>query len=1052
MDPRFRRHPDPTNDVIPDEVFLDMNGPFIQGFLNNVSTVKRDKMRTELAKADPRDRRLIIFSKQQGINGEDGNKLETVLLGQSLFGICDIMGMRPTQEDSVSCAVMPGFRQLSQAEQDLVAKTTFAKMQTTHGKDTLGYGSTMTVATAWKTPKAGGGYRVNTHTAYVGDSPAFIVVIKRDGTVVCKKLNSSPHHPDPDKGWKGESNYNQETERYELPRVRLPLTKAIGDTDAEPYGLTHTPTIDHDELDVDEEDKVLIVAGCDGMTEDLNDDAALEEVAIRDVVSAHRDKPVHEIAKQLAKRSAITGTKDNISCAVFEVTEECASVNVNDGHGGQTIARALGVEVYPAMLANIDRELKYKNKINELLSQVGAAATLYVDLGRENHLSDFRKLIKKLGNLEKESGQKPNEEIYAEMLSEVEDAFTKAEGKYRTRHPSKRASLAFVEAINGNADEYHYPRMLAIVLQKNAWQSPSPTWVEVKANSNFYVEKITFGSKPKQNGVIFNNIVDDILTANLTFTDSELVEIQKIMRQANPQTHLGLIALINDKLNRGERLDFDSSLIPQVINLMKLHDFLVSMPREMLSTPDYIRHIKSGKTDAEYYSGVSPGFGGDEVVPLTIMLLNKYHKAQIPPLLKQLGKLADIFPIGSAFYGITTLAGAATAISEHPEINFTPAELVKDIQNEQKKQKQQLAFENYLTTVESTSAREILDTLPKVRIAGADISAVDLRDSLQYIYTGTESRAERTLLNTAKYDNKMNDIINLVKIARDEYSKLGRSTHTKDFDKLIATLTRIATDNKDLKEYRMYAVIEAAYQKEQKPPMSISRLFRSDAENAEKFKEKINKNQTIFHYPRMLAVIMQQPALKQARETEEVRMNAAYNKVRPTLRTAYKKIAPITTDYRDLQMKLNENLQKILNIQDISKLAIRTREIDNAVNYGTTILPEKRINQIADILEKQTRFPSILIADMLNVMIEQMRDPWKTYTQEDVAAIVRRSCGADGKVDATLTFWGEMVEEKDIKRISKHLFDIIAPLKLIVTDDVSLPLLKGPNQAMRPAL
>lgn len=1046
------RVPDPTDEVIPVEAFEDMDGPLIQGFLKNVSPGKREKMRMELAKNTPGDRRFMIFPTQKGIDGDVGNKLESVTLDQSQFGICDIMGMRNSQEDSVSCAVMPGFKLLTQAEQDLVAKKTFAKMQTKHGKESLGIGSTMTVATAWKTPKDGGGYRVNTHTAYVGDSPAFIVIIKADGTIVCRKLNRSSHHPDPNKGWQGASNYNQETERYELPRTKFPLTKAIGDIDVEIEGLTHEPTIDHDEIDVDEGDKVLIVAGCDGMTEDLNNDDAQEEAVIGQIVSANRNKPVHEIAKELAKRSVTQGTKDNISCAVFEVTEHCASLNVNDGHGGQTIAKALRDEVYPTMLADIARELEYKNKIKELLSQVGAAAEFYVDLGREDHLADFRKLIRKLGKLDKNREDRSNEETYQQMLHVIEANFSKVEGKYQSRHPTQRSPSAFAEEINRNADEYHYPRMLSIILQKNLSKTPPATWARVKANSNFYAEKIFTGNHPKQYENVFSKLVGEILSANLFFSYSEREAIKKLIENANPKTHLGVITLINDKLNNNEPLGFDSSLIPNVINLMRLHDALTSMTREMFSTVDYIRHINSGKTAQEYYSSSdSPGLTADEAIPITILLLNQYHKMQLPDLQRQLEILDEIFPSGDPAYGIVTLSTAAFYIRNNPTIDPTPAEFAKDEKSDQKKRNKQLFYESFLATME-TPANEIIRTLPQVNFGGDNTSTAALHNSLSYVYTGTKSGVELALLSSTNSQNNLSEIINLVKTARDEYAKLGRSTHTKDFDKLIATLTRIATDDKGYKETRMYAAIETAYNKEQKPPMSISRLFRSDSENADKFKDKINKNQKIFHYPRMLAVIMQHPALKKACETEEVRMKAAYHKVMPGIRNAYVKIAPFAMDYGPLKTELYNALQEILPNEDISKLEIRTREIDNAAKYGATILPPRRINQIADILQKKSNFPSFLITDMLNELIKQMQDPSKVFSQNDVKVIAQNCCGTDPRLEAVASFWGDMIENQDIDRVSNHLFDIIDPLKIIVANDLSLTKINALGQHARPAL
>lgn len=1060
MGPRVTRHPDPTDDVIPVEAFEDMDGPLIQGFLKNVSAGKRENMRLELARHKPIDRRFKIFPKQQGIDGDVGNKLESVTLDQSQFGICDIMGMRNSQEDSVSCAVIPGFKLLTQAEQDLVAKKTFAKMQTKHGKESLGIGSTMTVATAWKTPKDGGGYRVNTHTAYVGDSPAFIVIIKADGTIICRKLNRSSHHPDPNKGWQGASNYNQETERYELPRTKFPLTKAIGDIDVEREGLTHEPTIDHDEIDVDEGDKVLIVAGCDGMTEDLNNDDAREEAVIGQIVYANRNRPVHEIAKELAKRSATQGTKDNISCAVFEVTEDCASLNVNDGHGGQTIAKALRDEVYPTMLADIARELDYKNKIEALLRQVSKAAIFYLDLGRETNITDFSKLLRKLKKLNKNREDRSNEETFQQMFNVIEDAFSKAERKNRSQN-------SFDEVINENADEYHYPRVLALILNANSSTPPSSrlTWAKVKY-SHYAELRVTTEKEvvippdrlahPPQSNIIFNNLIDDILDIDFTFSEVEIEAMKTLLHQAKPETLIGFIKLLNEKVQLNESVGFAYSRIPQVIKFMKADEALNSLPRELITHPVRIMIEKSGGADADKYSG----FGADEAIPLTIMLLNKYHKAQIPALYQKITELQkkSQHVTGGAEYGLVIMASALGYMNDHPGVDFTPSELASQISNEKKRRETELFYTEYLQTVESTTLQNALNIFETmVPIGDTDHNATV--SSLRHIFNGTQSQEEMNLSETLKSDrsintihDNINTIINLVKSARDSYLQLGRSTHQKDFDKLIASLTRIANDNKGYKETRMYAAIEAAYNKEQKPPLSISRLFRSDSENADKFKDKINKNQKIFHYPRMLAVIMQHPALKKACDTEEVRMKAAYHKVMPGIRNAYVKIAPFAMDYRPLKTELDNALQQILPNENISKLEIRTREIDNAAKYGATILPPRRINQIADILQKKTNFPSFLITDMLNELIKQMQDPSKVFSQADVKVIAQNCCGTDPRLEAVASFWGDMIENQDIDRVSNHLFDIIDPLKIIVANDLSLTKINALGQQVRPAL
>lgn len=1034
MGPRFvvDHHTDPTNDIYSEELF-DLQSPFMQAYLASRSDAMRNRLRAGLEQErDLAMRRVATLPSQLKLDGSVGNTSDLVTIGQTRLGTCSVMGTGVFQEDGISYDAIPEFALLGKSEKDYVAAETFRRMQNQHGKDMIGIGSTMSVTTAWKQTNKDGGHSIEIQTANVGDSPAYIVIVNGNGNVTCEKLTTK----------------NQ---------------GRIGDSMEAAVELSHNPDLEPHSYPVLNNERVFIVTGGHAMVHGLGDDAAREEEAISKIFIDHPDSTMDTIARELTKRSVAQGTQANVSCAVFEVSTTCTSVNVNDGNGGREVSRPLTANVYPTMRELARNELEYKTKIQTLLKQLDAASGIYTDYGHTKHLEAITNLHTDLNTIFET--QRSSEEKYQEMLRRVKSAFATAEGKYRRTHPTKRSANAYPNVINNNPTQYQYPRMLALILQENISippNQPLPSWKKVLPTTRYYEHKI-FGRTesedrvevlppPMESNIIFNNLIDEIRAADYKFTPSELAAIRHLYAHAKPRTHIGLAALLENLVSRNENIGIDYSLIPKVISFIRLNEAIESVTRELSTIPDHVRNENSGDAKQVPYAGLAQ----DELTPIFIMILNKYHRNHLPELLTKFDELMQMKVIAGAEFSLVGLYTAADYMIKNPNEDFTANGLASTEPTDDKKLRKIAFYEAYMAQLEAMSVQETIAWLPNTVLAGGEVAAKDLHPALSHVYRGSQSDEERRL-NTALNSDELklrhiniDNIINLVKSARDSYLELKRSDHKKDFDKLITTITRIAYDNKENKESRMYAAIEAAYLKEQKPPISIVSFFRKDSVNAEKFKDKLNTNQKKFHFPRMLAVIMQNPALQSVIETDAQRKTASYTRVMPGADKRYKTIAPITAQYGGLKAGLNAEFRKLVG-NDNASIGYSSRHIDNAIRYKETLLPAWRINQIAEHFEKTYRFPKFLIADMLNTLIQEMRDhPEKDFTLADAQGIAKASYDKNVQQNATYMFWDGIIDDNHINRMADRLFEVITPLKNIVTNDETLLRVNDAEPRSRP--
>jgi serine/threonine protein phosphatase PrpC len=267
-------------------------------------------------------------------------QLLTSSLGLS-FGICEIQGLRPTQEDcvSVSAEAVMGINEINVEAQELIFLSAFKELQERYGNN-LRTGSTACVATAWV--DLDGVLRVL--TANLGDSSAYYVVLNRDNKLVSSNRLNTLHQP-----WDFGEQYRiiHSGGRVENGRLNaeLALTRAFGDARFDNVGISHIPDIRLFSSPLADGEHAYIVVACDGMDDIENE--------VGKVVAEHHHTGLTGIANALVRAAFAAGSEDNISVVVFEPRSIPASAAVFDGHGGASVANQISENFYSVLAATI---------------------------------------------------------------------------------------------------------------------------------------------------------------------------------------------------------------------------------------------------------------------------------------------------------------------------------------------------------------------------------------------------------------------------------------------------------------------------------------------------------------------------------------------------------------------------------------------------------------------------------------------------------------------------------------------------------------------------
>ncbi|WP_133129174.1 hypothetical protein [Legionella steigerwaltii] len=244
---------------------------------------------------------------------------------------------------------MPGFNLLSDQEQEFALKETTRIMQEKYG-DKQEVGSTLTSLVAWKDPKTN---KLHGVTSNVGDSLTFFVIIGADGKVRFEKQLNTLH------------------ENKDRSKIKIGVSRSIGDKEQEINGLKHDPDITREAIPLQEGDRVFAIAASDGISTE-NKFFNTPELTSTDIaqtlsefVAKNPSCGPDDIAEALISKAYAggKGSVDNIGLVVAEVGEEPISLVAADGHGGETELGEKGEDVSKAIAENFHSQLKTQMKL-----------------------------------------------------------------------------------------------------------------------------------------------------------------------------------------------------------------------------------------------------------------------------------------------------------------------------------------------------------------------------------------------------------------------------------------------------------------------------------------------------------------------------------------------------------------------------------------------------------------------------------------------------------------------------------------------------------------
>ena len=314
--------------------------------------------------------------------------------GQNKYGLCEIEGIRyEFQEDAMATSSDQGVAALPQLTDEQIEasyNSTFEELQTTFGQQQTS-GATCCSASAWINEHN----EVTTWTANLGDSAAYLVIIKPDGkseTIELNKLHN-PGAQDELERLKSISMTDRATrkqisvEEYVQKDLdkggqgRLPgslaVSRAFGDQDSENYGLSHKPEIKKQTFKLERGDTAFLIVACDGLTE-----KALKSADLGPIVAENHEKSQDKIAEALVNAAYNKGTKtkgadgtvdysgstDNISCGIFQIGRNPGSITVLDGHGAIDVDSKTNQKYSPAAKLSKDIATNFYSTLQKYIA------------------------------------------------------------------------------------------------------------------------------------------------------------------------------------------------------------------------------------------------------------------------------------------------------------------------------------------------------------------------------------------------------------------------------------------------------------------------------------------------------------------------------------------------------------------------------------------------------------------------------------------------------------------------------------------------------------
>ena len=317
------------------------------------------------------------------------------MFGEGRIGMAEIQGRRKEQQDWLTAAVkdVANFPNLSEHDRAAVLEETMSMMQTRHGKAKSG-GSTANATIAW----LDNNNNVQATTANLGDSTSFLVILDAHNNFVSCNLMHALHSPDPTENpveYQRVRGYVDNTS-MDVPFKSgvgdswrlgsgLAMSRSLGDKFSELYGLSHAAEITVTSQQLAAGQKAFIVVACDGLTELSDQDkvqVSKKDIGTEIAKGMQLSAPMTVLAQNLVNRAYRSGSHDNISVAVFEVTTTPASAAVFDGHDGSNVSFAAGKDFYPSLTKLIKEKLSLVEEEDSLYERSDLAATVVdVNLG-----------------------------------------------------------------------------------------------------------------------------------------------------------------------------------------------------------------------------------------------------------------------------------------------------------------------------------------------------------------------------------------------------------------------------------------------------------------------------------------------------------------------------------------------------------------------------------------------------------------------------------------------------------------------------------------------
>lgn len=284
-----------------------------------------------------------ILNKKEAKAAKQGNQDYQALDSTNQIGVYEARGKRSTQEDRVIFDTIKDF-DIPFEEQKSLLKETFAVMQEKNCKE-LDCGSTAIVSVIDQDKIV---------TASIGDSTAYILIFNKDGSFArAERLNTILHKADLNTAEGLRAKVIAEKKNKRIPELNsnnewrlgdsLGVSRAIGDTGSEDFGLSHEPDVYETTYQLPPNGYGFVVAACDGLTERMSENELYNFIQLNQALEPH------ELAKVLVEKAIEKGSGDNVSVIVTPLNHSSENqksktkkiIAVTDGHGGSTVSQAL---------------------------------------------------------------------------------------------------------------------------------------------------------------------------------------------------------------------------------------------------------------------------------------------------------------------------------------------------------------------------------------------------------------------------------------------------------------------------------------------------------------------------------------------------------------------------------------------------------------------------------------------------------------------------------------------------------------------------------------